>query len=323
MCFQTVAGDVGNSRSQYLRAVSANAPVTVTSTSTSTVELPDVELSCITSSSIDDHDRPLVVCLHGFPDTAHTWRHLLPALDDAGFRAVAPHLRGYAPSSLSAWGAYQTGASSIDACLLHEHFGGDGRAVLVGHDWGAPIVYGAASFEPERWSKVVAMAVPPGGAMGMAFLGNTDQLKRSWYMFFFLHGLADLVVPSNDMAFIDMIWNDWSPGYAAAADLVHVKAALSEPAHLAAALGYYRASLGDGYRHPGYADAQDATQLVPAQPTLYLHGAADGCIGVEVAESARAMVGDHVTIDVLDGVGHFLHLESPDLVNARILEFLS
>jgi pimeloyl-ACP methyl ester carboxylesterase len=269
---------------------------------------------------------PLALCLHGFPDSAHTWRHLLKALAGAGFRAVAPFQRGYAPTAVPADGLFQTGRLSMDAIGFHEALGGDQPGVIIGHDWGAPATYGAASFAPDRWSKVVAMAVPPGGAMGAAFLTNLDQLKRSWYMFFFQHALADLVVPSNDLAYIDMIWHDWSPGYtgeALATDLEHVKACLRDPAHLAAALGYYRATLGDGRRDPALDAVQAATQQVPPQPLLYLHGADDGCIGVEVAESARAMVGSNVTIEIVDGVGHFLQLERPDVVGARIVEFLS
>lgn len=268
-------------------------------------------------------DGPLAVCLHGFPDSAHTWRHLLPRLAAAGYRAVAPFMRGYAPSGLAPDGRYQTGVLALDANALHEALDGDDDAVLIGHDWGALAVYGAASSEPQRWRSVVAMAVPPGGAMGAAFLGNLDQVKRSWYMFFFQHGLADLVVPANDLAFIDMIWRDWSPGYDATADLVHVKAALRDAEHLAAALGYYRATLGDGYRDPDLDGIQAATQQVPEQPTLYLHGADDGCVGVEVAESARSLVGPHVTIEVVPDAGHFLHLERPDVVDDRIVEFLS
>jgi pimeloyl-ACP methyl ester carboxylesterase len=287
------------------------------------VVLDDVNLTCLTSASIDDTRRPLAVCMHGFPDSAQSWRHLSVALEAAGWRVAAPFLRGYAPSSLSSSGSYQTGASSMDAIALHDRFGGDDRAAIIGHDWGAPIAYGAASHAPERWSRVVGMAVPPGGAMGHAFLTNTDQLKRSWYMFFFQNVLADMVVPADDLAFIDMIWRDWSPGYDAAADLVEVKNALRDPVHLSAALGYYRATLGSGYNDPALADVQAATQAVPTQPTLYLHGADDGCIGSEVAESARGMVGDNVTIEVLDGVGHFLHLESPVEVNERIVDFLS
>ena len=101
-----------------------------------------------------------------------------------------------------------------------------------------------------------------------------------------------------------------------------MKNSLRDPQHLAAALGYYRATLGDGYLDPALAELQAATQGIPTQPTLYLHGATDGCIGVEVAESARAMVTDNVTIEIVDCAGHFLHLERPDVVNTRILEFL-
>jgi pimeloyl-ACP methyl ester carboxylesterase len=80
---------------------------------------------------------PLALCLHGFPDTAHTWRHLLPALAGAGFHAVAPFMRGYAPTAVPADGVYQLGALIADAVALHEALGGGGDAVLIGHDWGA------------------------------------------------------------------------------------------------------------------------------------------------------------------------------------------
>jgi pimeloyl-ACP methyl ester carboxylesterase len=268
-------------------------------------------------------DGPLALCLHGFPDSAYTWRHLLPRLADEGYRAVAPFMRGYAPTSLAVDGRYQSGVLAQDANALHEVLGGDAAAVIIGHDWGATGTWGAAVSEPERWRRVVGMAVPPGGAVGMSFLGNLAQLKRSWYMFFFQHGLADFVVANNDHAYIDMLWADWSPGFDAAQDLKHVKACLADPANLAAALGYYRATLGDGFKDPAIEDLQNATHGLPTQPSLYLHGADDGCIGAEVAESARADAPDNITIETLAGCGHFLQLERPDIVNARIVEFLA
>ncbi len=287
------------------------------------VDSNGVGIECLVSDSIDDTRRPLVVCAHGFPDTAHTWRHLTPALEANGCRVAAPFLRGYAPSDVPADGCVQTGASSLDLVAIHDAFGGDERAVLVGHDWGASIVYGAASHTPDRWERVVGLAVPPGGAMANAFVTNTDQLKRSWYMFFFQHPLADIVVPADDLAFIDMIWADWSPGYDAGDDLAHVKDALRDPAHLGAAIGYYRATLGGIGVRDDLVDVQAATSKPPDQPLLYLHGANDGCIGAEVATSARSMVGAATTIEILDGLAHFLHLEDPTTVNARIMEFLA
>ncbi len=290
------------------------------------IDVGGCDLAVITSASFADDGRPLAICVHGFPDSAHTWRHLLTDLDDAGFRAAAPFLRGFAPSAVPADGCFQAGASVGDVLALHDVFGGDERAVLVGHDWGAPIVYGAAAHEPDRWAKVVGMAVPPGPAFAAALLGDLRQLKRSWYMFVFQHPFADFILAADDHAMVEMLWNDWSPGrdWADEGDLLaHAKSALGAPENVAAALGLYRAALGTSVLDPDLADLQAASGAVPPQPLLYLHGSTDEGIGPEVAESARATVGGNVTIEIVDGVGHFLHLESPRTINARILEFLS
>ena len=290
--------------------------------------MTDLSLGSITANGVDfAHlscgDGPLALCLHGFPDSAHGWRHLLPALAAAGYRAVAPFQRGYAPTSVPADGRYQSGVLGVDAVALHEALGGDADAVIIGHDWGASGTHAAAAIAPERWRKVVSMAVPPGPAIGMAFLGNLAQLKRSWYMFFFQSPLAEMVVPGNDLAFVDMLWNDWSPGFDATVEVAHVKQALGTPENLAAALGYYRATLGAGYKDPALDAAQAATSAMPTQPMLYLHGRNDGCIGVEVAELARSMATPNITVEIVEGAGHFLHIERPDVVNARIVEFLA
>lgn len=274
-------------------------------------------------AGIGGDSAPLALCLHGFPDSAHSWRHLLPELAGAGYRAIAPFQRGYAPTSIPADGLYQSGVLATDANALHEELGGDERAVIIGHDWGASAAHGASVLDPGRWCKVVSMAVPPGPALAMALLTSPAQLKLSWYMFFFQSPLADLVVPANDLAFIDMLWADWSPGFDATADLARVKAALGNPANLTAALGYYRATLGDGLKDPALDPAQAATQVFPSQPMLYIHGREDGCIGVAVADVAAAMAPANVTCRVVDGAGHFLHVERPKLVNALIMDFLS
>lgn len=267
---------------------------------------------------------PLALCLHGFPDTAHSWRYLLPELANAGFRAVAPFMRGYAPTSLAPNGAYQTAALATDANALHEALGGDSRAVIIGHDWGAPATYGAAILEPSRWSRVVGMSVPPWNTFGSAFLTNQDQIQRSWYMFFFQHPLSDHIVSSNDMAFIDRLWSQWSPGYDGSADARRVKESLADPAHLAAALGYYRATLGQGYRDPALAEAQTAMQTeTPSQPVLYLHGETDGCIGVELARDADSRKPDNARVVVVEGAGHFLQLEQPERVNRLIVDWVT
>ena len=254
-----------------------------------------------------------------------TWRHLLPALGDAGFHAVAPWLRGYAPTEIPADGRYQTGALAADANALHEALGGDERAVIIGHDWGAIATYGAAAHEPARWKRVVTAAVPPANAMGAALLGNYDQLRRSWYIFFIHSPLADFVVPANDLAFIDRLWQDWSPGYDEnAADLEGVKNSLRDPANLAAALEYYRQPLNPAKNDPALTDIQTATNAPTPQPLLYLHGRDDGCAGVELLDSVdESKLSEGSQVVVIDGTGHFLHLEKPSEVNTRIVQFVT
>jgi pimeloyl-ACP methyl ester carboxylesterase len=266
---------------------------------------------------------PLALCLHGFPDSAWTWRFLLPALADAGFRAVAPFLRGYAPTDVPADGRYQTGALALDAIALHGALGGDGEAVIIGHDWGAMATYIAANEAPERWKRVVTAAVPPAGSVAGGFL-TYKQLRKSWYMFFFQHGLADVVVGMNDLSFIDDLWADWSPGYDASEDLPHVKDALRNPANLAAAIGYYRATLGGVGVDPALDAVQNKGNDVTQQPTLYLHGRTDGCMGIEVAETATAfLTSPGSRMEIVEDAGHFLHVERPDVVNQLIVDFVT
>ena len=142
-------------------------------------------------------------------------------------------------------------------------------------------------------------------------------------MFFFQNPLADMVVPADDLAFIDMIWDDWSPGYDATYDLPLVKDALRDPAHLGAAIGYYRATFSGLGLRDDLAELQALGTAVPSQPTLYLHGIDDGCIGESVADLAAAEVGPNVTVEKVADAAHFLHLERRDTVNQLITEFLA
>jgi pimeloyl-ACP methyl ester carboxylesterase len=155
---------------------------------------------------------PLALCLHGFPDAAHTWQHLLPALAGAGFHAVAPFMRGYAPTAVPADGAYHLGALVADAVALHEVLDGDGNAVMIGHDWGAEAAYGAAAFAPNRWRRLVTLAVPP-AALDEVLFSDYEQLKRFFYLFMFRDpaGFAETVVARDNLAFLDKLWRDWPP----------------------------------------------------------------------------------------------------------------
>lgn len=253
---------------------------------------------------------PLALCLHGFPDTAHTWRYLLPELAAAGFHAVAPFMRGYAPTAVPDDGRYGIGTLADDASALHEVLGGDRDAVLIGHDWGAEASYIAAATAPGRWRRLVTLAVPP-ATLDPVLFSNYEQLKRFFYVFLFRDtpGLAEKIVAADGMAFIRRLWQDWSPGFDAADCMEHVRESLADPVSLSAAISYYRAP-------------QTAARRAP-QPTLYLHGNADGCISVELVRNAERHLAPDSRMAVIRGAGHFLQVEQPAEVNRHILAWVT
>ena len=289
-----------------------------------TVQANDLQFALLEAGS-----GPLALCLHGFPDCAHTWRHLLPELASAGFHAVAPFMRGYAPTTIPADGAYELGALVADAVALHEALGGDDDAVLIGNDWGAEAAYGAAAYAPDRWRRVVTLAIPP-AALDPVLFSDYDQLKRFFYLFMFQQqpGLAETVVARDGMSFLDRLWLDWSPGYDSRAHLATVRQSLRRPANLTAALSYYRATPAPGSAESApvsarYGEQQLAAAQSAPQPTLYLHGADDGCISAELAAGARRLLAQASRMAVIEDAGHFLHLEKPAAVNAQILAWVA
>lgn len=268
-------------------------------------------------------DGPLAVLLHGFPDTAHTWRHLGPTLADRGWRVVAPFLRGYAPSDLAPDGGYEIAALGADLLELKQAHGGDDRTIVVGHDWGALATYAAVCHDPGAFARVITMAVPPVEALARAVKAAPwrlpAQLRRSWYVVAAqVPGAGERLVRRA----LPRIWRDWSPGYDASADLAMVRLALPDEPRWSAALGYYRATGRRDLQRPAYDEMRASSQAIPAVPLLYLHGDRDGAMGVALARAAATHLAPGSRYEELLGAGHFLHLEQPDRVAELVLAHL-
>jgi pimeloyl-ACP methyl ester carboxylesterase len=263
---------------------------------------------------------PLVLALHGFPDHARSYRHQMPALAQAGYRVVAPYLRGYAPTEIPEGGYFGVPALAADAVALARALS-DQPAVLIGHDWGAAAAHAAAAMAPEQFSKLITIAVPYGPAFTQSLVTSAEQQRRSWYMFYFQLPFAEIAVALDDFAFIERLWRDWSPGWDfPRAEIESLKRTLGSPGVLTAALSYYRHTFNPP---PNAPSLEEVTTPHPIQvPTLYLHGRNDGCIGAELAAGMEAYFERGLQKVILEDAGHFVHQERPDEVNRLILDFL-
>lgn len=273
-------------------------------------------------------DGPVALCLHGFPDTAYGWRKVAPALAAAGWKVVAPFLRGYVPSSMPTDRSYHVGALMDDALRVLDAAGRSGRDVLIGHDWGAIAGAGLAALPDNPFHRSVIMSVPPSasfrplgrvadGAQLTAQLPR--QLLRSWYILFFQLPL----LPERSASWVvPRLWRQWSPRLDASEDIRHVDAAIGAPHRWRAALGYYRAMVRQTKPPAAYADLHRHWLSPPRLPTLYLHGAEDGCAAPDYARWVKDVLPDGSAVGLVERAGHFLQLDRPDDVANRILDFI-
>lgn len=282
-----------------------------------------VQTRGMTFHTLEAGDGPLVVCVHGFPDHARSFRHQLPALAAAGYRAVAPFTRGYAPTDPAPDGYYHPASQAMDVLGIIDALGYD-DAVVYGHDWGALAAYGAALAAPERVRKLVTSAVPYGRQVAEAFLTSYDQQRRFWYMFFFQHPFAEAAVPHDDFAFLERLWADWSPGWQCPPDEMEaVKVTFRKPGVLEAALAYYRAQLGDAPRDPALAGLEEKMFGAPIEvPGMMIHGADDGLMRSGLLEGMADLYPRGLRMEIVPGAGHFVHQEKPEVVNRLLLDFL-
>jgi pimeloyl-ACP methyl ester carboxylesterase len=265
---------------------------------------------------------PLVLCLHGFPDNAHTYSELLPALARAGFRAVAPFMRGYAPTGPAPDGRYQSVLLAQDAVALIAALGAE-RAHVVGHDWGAQATYGAAALAPERVARIVTIGAAHPAAVRGGLATSYERHKGLWHAYFFQMPLAETVVAANDFAFLDQWWRDASPAYDPAPIIERVKATFRQPGVLTSALAYYRHTFHPANRDPALQAAQERVNTAPTLvPTLAFHGTRDRPGRLEAFEGMDDLFTGGLEKVIVPGAGHFVHLERPDEVNRQIVSFL-
>ena len=257
-----------------------------------------------------DPGAPLALVLHGFPDHPPSFAGIGERLAAAGYRAVAPYLRGYAPSP--SVGPYHVGQLARDVVDIAAVLSPREPVRVVGHDWGALATYRALALAPDRFAAAAALSVPHPVAFARNLLRQPRQLARSWYIGALqLPGIGDWAVRRNDMSLIRRLWRDWSPSYALG-DAAWCALRDCIAASLPAPIRYYRHAVSPGL-FPGRIET----------PVLYLHGEDDGCIGFEIAAGQDALFPCGYRAEILPGVGHFLALEDPERVSGLIADWLT
>jgi pimeloyl-ACP methyl ester carboxylesterase len=265
-------------------------------------------------------DGPPLLALHGFPDHPATFTPLAEHLVADGWRVVAPFLRGYHADAMPPDPYFDIGTLTADTAALCAALAPDAALPIIGHDWGGFMVYGMASAFPERLAAGIVMAVPPAEAAAKAFLAP-EQLKRSFYIWLFQQpGYAEAAMA--DGALVDFLWRTWSPGLQVAPHRELVHEVFADPDRVTAAIGYYRAMLSGQHHDPRLAELRERIGRRAQVPLLVLGGADDGALGPELLAGARDVLPDGSRVDVMDGVGHFLHLEQPAEVARRVREWL-
>jgi pimeloyl-ACP methyl ester carboxylesterase len=260
---------------------------------------------------------PLVVLMHGFPDFPKTFFPLMARLGEAGYRTVAPFLRGYAPSTTE--GPFHAGQLGRDLSDVVRALSPGKPAFLVGHDWGAVATYAAVASSPSLFRRAVTLAVPHVAAFERSLWKNPAQRKRSAYMALLATPLlGDRFAVRNDFEYIEALWRRWSPGYTPdPLYMLELKACLR--ASMPGPVGHYRALRAGIFRMPRPPAGPVRRITVPL---LHLHGAEDGCIAFEAGDGEERYFENEFRRENLPGLGHFLHLEDPDRIAAAILAFV-
>ena len=283
-----------------------------------TVTTPDLEIAYDDSGP---SDGPVVLLLHGWPDDATTWAEVAPILNAAGLRTIAPMLRGFGGSRLSA-GAPRTGNSGILAmdaialldALQVEHFS------VAGHDWGSNMAEALAVGWPQRVERIAMLSSPPrlGGMPTPSF----EQAQRQWYHWFQATGRGAEAVAADPHGFAHIMWRNWAPaGWFDDETFDRVAASFDNPDWVDVTLHSYRARWDEAEPDPRSQWLEDKVKATKqlSLPAIYFQGEADGVNPPEVSEKVGAKFSGPFERILLPGVGHFPTREAPAEVAARLV----
>ena len=267
-------------------------------------------------------DGPVVLLLHGFPDTRATFDAQLPALAAAGYRAVAVSLRGYEPSSQPTDGDYHAVRMAEDVIAWLDHLGAK-QAHLVGHDWGASIAYAAAARAPARFASLTTLAVPHPARFAESYAVDAAQQARSTYILEFQAAGFETQIVAGDCAYLAALWQRWSPGWTAPTSMLDaMRRTFATPGVARASLEYYRQAFD--VTSPSGAATQALFAGPIAVPTLGICGEDDGCIAADVFCAAMRTEDfpGGLRVERIPGAGHFVHAERADAVNALLIDWI-
>ena len=256
---------------------------------------------------LDEGSGPLVVLVHGFPDTPATWDTIRPSLVAAGYRVVTPWTRGYAPSGIPADRMTSPETMGRDIVDLIAYLG-EKTAVVVGHDWGAAAAYAAATLAPEVVTQLVTIAIPHPGTLHL----TPRQLWKGRHFVYLAGRRGVRIMEKDDFAHVDELYHRWAPGWdVPPAEIEAVKASFRQPGSVDAALGYYR-----GAREP-----EPLFDQKISVPTLAICGADDAFTPQDFARAATAFTGPYSFV-VLPGE-HWPQHQSADAFRQTLMDFLA
>jgi pimeloyl-ACP methyl ester carboxylesterase len=272
---------------------------------------------------VEKGEGPLVVMLHGFPEMWWCWRYQIEALSAAGYRVVAPDLRGY--NETDPTGPYDIDTLRDDVVALLDHLGA-AKATFIAHDWGGAVAWHLASTRQDRCARLAVLNCPHPAVFAKALRTKFSQLKRSWYMFYFQipflpelqltarRGKAVIAI-TRSLAIDRTHFND--------AELAPYAAAIIKPGRASAMIGWYRASIRAGLRGGRSGPKTLRSYEKIRIPTLLLWALEDKALGYDdIVPGTERFVPD-IEIQTIPHCGHFLQQEQPREVNRRLLEFLA